>query len=140
MFSYCKGPYSTLNNTCLWTGSPFNHDQTFKWSLSHYSGGNIVWTHKLRFMFSIPWSFCNTLFPTQIGVAIKGGFEIVIHGITCTLNLHPNWVVVQLDVTNAFNSMSKGVIFQTSCSRWGHDGDLSRCQYSFLPILRFYIL
>jgi hypothetical protein len=30
----------------------------------------------------------------------------------CTLNLHLNWVILQPDVANAFNSMSKGVTFQ----------------------------
>jgi hypothetical protein len=28
------------------------------------------------------------------------------------LDLHPNWVVLQLDVANTVNSVSKGVIFQ----------------------------
>ncbi len=30
----------------------------------------------------------------------------------CTLNFHPNWVVLQLNITNAFNLVSKGVIFR----------------------------
>jgi hypothetical protein len=30
----------------------------------------------------------------------------------CTLDLHPAWVVLQLDVANAFNLVSRGVIFQ----------------------------
>jgi hypothetical protein len=30
----------------------------------------------------------------------------------CTLNFHPNWVILQLNVTNAFNLVSKRVIFR----------------------------
>jgi hypothetical protein len=30
----------------------------------------------------------------------------------CTLDLHLNWVIFQLDVANTFNSMLKRVIFQ----------------------------
>jgi hypothetical protein len=48
----------------------------------------------------------------QFRVATKGGCEIVIHGIMCTLNFHLDWVVLQLDVANTFNSMSRRVIFQ----------------------------
>jgi hypothetical protein len=48
---------------------------------------------------------------TNLEFTTKGGYQAVIHGIKCTMDLHPNWVVLQLDVTNAFNSVSKGVIF-----------------------------
>jgi hypothetical protein len=52
LFSYCTKPHSTPNCTCPWSGPPFSHDQTFKWSSSHCGEGNIISTHKLRFMFS----------------------------------------------------------------------------------------
>jgi hypothetical protein len=51
----------------------------------------------------------------QFRAATKGNCEIIIHGIKCTLDLHPNWVVFQLDVANTFNSVSRGVIFQELC-------------------------
>jgi hypothetical protein len=35
-------------------------------------------------------AFATHLFSHQFGVASKGGCEIIIHGIKCTLNLHPN--------------------------------------------------
>jgi uncharacterized membrane protein len=44
----------------------------------------------------------------QFGVATKGGYEVVIHNIRCTLYQ----IVLQLDVTNVFNSMLKRVVFQ----------------------------
>jgi hypothetical protein len=43
---------------------------------------------------------------------MKGGCEIIIHGSKCTSDFHPNWVVLQLELVNAINSVSRGVIFQ----------------------------
>jgi hypothetical protein len=42
----------------------------------------------------------------QFGVATCGKCETMVHGIQTMLNLHPNSVVLQVDVCNAFNSMS----------------------------------
>jgi hypothetical protein len=47
----------------------------------------------------------------QFGVAIKGRCEAVVHGIWVILNIHLNWVVLHVDVANAFNTISKRVIF-----------------------------
>jgi hypothetical protein len=49
----------------------------------------------------------------QFGIATKGGCEIVIHDNKCTLDLHLDWVILQLDVANEFNG--KRVIFQELC-------------------------
>jgi hypothetical protein len=48
----------------------------------------------------------------QFGIAAKGECETMIHGIMCILDLHLDWVVLQLDVGNAFNLVSRGIIFQ----------------------------
>jgi hypothetical protein len=50
--------------------------------------------------------------PHEFGVTTKGGYETVIHYIRCTLDLHPDWVVPQLDVANAFKLVLRRVIFQ----------------------------
>jgi hypothetical protein len=50
--------------------------------------------------------------PHQFGVATEGGCESIIQGIRCTLDLYLEWVVLQLDVANAFNLVLRGVIFQ----------------------------
>jgi hypothetical protein len=42
LLSYRSRSHSTLNCMCPWSSSPFTHDQTFKWNLSHYNGGNII--------------------------------------------------------------------------------------------------
>jgi len=60
---------------------------------------------------------------TQFGVATKGGCETIIHAIRCTLDLHPDRVVFQLDMANAFNPLLRGVIFQELCVA---SGDITR--------------
>jgi hypothetical protein len=35
----------------------------------------------------------------------------MVHGIQATLDVHPNWVVFQVDIMNAFNSISQKTIF-----------------------------
>jgi hypothetical protein len=54
--------------------------------------------------------FITHFSPHQFKVITKCGREAIIHSIKCTLNLHPNWVVFQLNITNAFNLMSRGVL------------------------------
>jgi hypothetical protein len=57
-------------------------------------------------------AFATHFFPHEFGIATKGGCETVIHGIQSNLDFHFNWVVFQLNVTNAFNLVLRGVIFQ----------------------------
>jgi hypothetical protein len=112
LFSYCTRSHSTSNCIYPWNSMPPYHDKAYRWSSFHCSARNIIFTHKPSFMLSIPQQFCNTFLPHQFGAAIKGNYEIVIHNIKCTLDLHPNWIAFQLDVANAFNSLSRRVIFQ----------------------------
>ncbi len=112
--------HSTLNCMCFWSGPLFNHDQAFR-SLSHCSGGNKyeVTSHVLCFQFYD--TFATHFSPHQFRVVTKGSYEVVIHDIRCTLDLHPNWVVLQLDMANAFNLVSRKAIFQELlCNRWRH--------------------
>jgi hypothetical protein len=39
----------------------------------------------------------------------------MVYGIQIVLNIHPDWVVLQMDVENAFNTISKKVIFEKLC-------------------------
>jgi hypothetical protein len=41
----------------------------------------------------------------QFGVATWGSYEMVVHGVHGMLDLHPNWVVLQVDVHNVLNSL-----------------------------------
>jgi hypothetical protein len=38
--------------------------------------------------------FVYHLSPYQFGVVVKGGGEVMIHGITAILDAQPNWVVL----------------------------------------------
>jgi hypothetical protein len=35
----------------------------------------------------------------------------MVHGIHAILDAHPNWVVLQVDITNDFNTISRKAIF-----------------------------
>ncbi len=48
----------------------------------------------------------------HFGVMTCGGCEIMVHDIQMMLDLHLDWVVLQVDVYNTFNSMSQSTIFQ----------------------------
>jgi hypothetical protein len=66
-------------------------------------------------------TFATNFSPHQFGVATKDSYEVVIHDIKCTLNLHSNYVIFKLDMLNAYNSVSRGAhISRTSCNKWGH--------------------
>jgi hypothetical protein len=55
--------------------------------------------------------FIEPFGPYQFGVVICGRKETLVRSIWTMLDLHPNWVVLQVDVHNAFNSISRSVIF-----------------------------
>jgi hypothetical protein len=44
-------------------------------------------------------------------MAIIGGSKAMVHVIQVILDVHPNWVVLQIDVINVFNTNSWNVIF-----------------------------
>jgi hypothetical protein len=56
--------------------------------------------------------FISHLSPFQFGVVVKKGCEVVVHGIRINFDGHTNWVVLQINLTNAFNTISHKVIFQ----------------------------
>ncbi|KAL2642349.1 hypothetical protein R1flu_009936 [Riccia fluitans] len=45
-------------------------------------------------------------------MATRGGCETIIHGLCATLDLHPDWVVLQVDIQNAFNTISLEALFR----------------------------
>ncbi|CAI7801538.1 unnamed protein product [Closterium sp. NIES-53] len=47
----------------------------------------------------------------QFGVAVSAGIEVMAHAVQSALSLHPDWVVLELDVANAFNSFSRSSMF-----------------------------
>ena len=47
---------------------------------------------------------------TQVGVAVPGGVDRVVHQTRVLLESHPDWVVVKVDAKNAFNTLSRRAI------------------------------
>ncbi len=59
--------------------------------------------------------FCDAfifhLSPYQFKVVVKSGCEVVFHGIWATLDGHHDWVVLQIHIANAFNTISHKTFF-----------------------------
>ncbi|CAI5534033.1 unnamed protein product [Closterium sp. Naga37s-1] len=47
----------------------------------------------------------------QFGVTVSAGIEVMAHAVQSALSLHPDWVVLEVDVANAFNSFSRSAMF-----------------------------
>ncbi|CAI5529659.1 unnamed protein product [Closterium sp. Naga37s-1] len=47
----------------------------------------------------------------QFGVAVSVGIKVMAYAVQSALSLHPDWVVLELDVANAFNSFSRSSLF-----------------------------
>ncbi|KAL2644378.1 hypothetical protein R1flu_011965 [Riccia fluitans] len=63
----------------------------------------------LRFQF---WeALVDHFSPLQFGVAMCGGCKTIIHDLRATLDLHQGWVVLQVDIRNAFNTVSQEALF-----------------------------
>ena len=56
--------------------------------------------------------FHELLLPYQMGVAVPGGSEAVVLGIRAALEANPDWTLVAVDISNAFNSISRCAIFE----------------------------
>ena len=56
--------------------------------------------------------FQDILAPLQLGVAVPGGSEAVVLGICAALEAHPDWVLLSMDLTNAFNSVDRALVFE----------------------------
>ena len=50
----------------------------------------------------------------QTGVLTPGGQEIVVHSLQLTMQEHPEWIFVELDATNAFNTLARNAIFKNA--------------------------
>jgi hypothetical protein len=83
--TYCTYP---------WGSSPFNHDQSSCGVCLVVVGGELYRFTSCVLCLQFRDAFATHFSPHQFKVATKGGCEIIIHGIKCTLDLHPDWVVL----------------------------------------------
>jgi hypothetical protein len=56
--------------------------------------------------------FSFHLLPHQFGVLVRGGCEVLVHGIQVVLDVHLDWVVLQVQVMNIFNIILFKALFQ----------------------------
>ncbi|CAI5517708.1 unnamed protein product [Closterium sp. Naga37s-1] len=47
----------------------------------------------------------------QFGVTVSAGIEVMAHTVQSALSLHPDWVVLELNVANGFNLFSRSAMF-----------------------------
>ncbi len=48
--------------------------------------------------------FSSHMSSHQLGMVVKDGCEAMVHGIRSFLDLHRDWVMLKVDVTNIFNT------------------------------------
>jgi hypothetical protein len=79
-------------------------------------GEVIYWliAHTLAIQFKD--TFTKHFNPHQFKVAMLRKCETMVHVVKTMLDLHLEWVVLQVDVQNMFNSISQIAIFQDLCS------------------------
>ena len=52
------------------------------------------------------------LSPQQVAIGNPSGISLVVFGVRALLELHPDWVVVRLDLWNAFNEIKRAIVMQ----------------------------
>ena len=52
------------------------------------------------------------LAPVQVSCGVPGGVSTVIHGMRTLLEVHPDWVIIRIDLRNAFNTVSRAVMLR----------------------------
>lgn len=77
------------------------------------------------------------LSPYQFGVMVKGGCEAMVHGIRIILYAHFDWVVLQVDIVNAFNIGLCKVIFQELWATWDSCPNFFHLFVHFFMAFRF---
>ena len=89
------------------------HSQERWWHKRPIAIGTIY--HKLissTIMCNLKEKLHGTFSPVQLGMGMPGSAENIVHGIRNLLSDHPDWVLVSLDHTNAFNYVSRVAFFK----------------------------
>ena len=55
------------------------------------------------------------LWPQQVAVGVPAGISLLVFGARALLELHPDWVIVKIDLRNAYNEISRAKIFERLC-------------------------
>ncbi len=62
-------------------------------------------------LFSVGKTLAVSLAPLQVGVGMRGGVEAVAHAIQTALDSNPEYVVLSVDMENAFNTVDRTAVF-----------------------------
>eukprot|EP00976_Prorocentrum_cordatum_P101941 1192851-Prorocentrum_minimum.AAC.2 len=76
---------------------------------------------------------------TQVGVAMAGGVDRVVHQTLALLEAHPDWVVEKVDAKNAFNCLSRRVTMAAVRRHFPHLFAFTRLCYADPPPLFFQV-
>ena len=56
--------------------------------------------------------FGTAMWPHQTAVSIHNGASILTQGLQLLMEQHPEWAIIKLDVTNAFNEVSRDAVLK----------------------------
>ena len=57
-------------------------------------------------------AFAEHLWPQQIAIGIPSGISLLVFGVRALLDLHPDWVAVRIDLSNAFNQIKRAAVLR----------------------------
>ena len=50
--------------------------------------------------------------PQQVAIGVPSGISLLIFGVRALLDLHPDWVVIKIDIRNAYNEIKRSRVLQ----------------------------
>jgi hypothetical protein len=83
-------------------------------------GEALYWLTSLVLCLQFHEAFATHFSSHQFGVTTEGGYEVVIHGIRCILDLHRTGLLFSSHGKWFQFNVKKGDISKKLCSRWGH--------------------
>ena len=57
-------------------------------------------------------AFAEYLWPQKVAVGVPAGLSAMIYGLRLMMEVHPDWVLVKLDIRNAFNEVSRAEVVE----------------------------
>jgi len=80
-------------------------------------------------------TFAGKLWPHQVAIGVPSGVHVLGIGLRMALEAHPEWVLLKLDLINAFNEMSRAAVLDSIAE--GFDGDFADLAPLFQTSLAF---
>jgi hypothetical protein len=116
LFSYHIGSHSNPNYMCFLRSLALNHDQAFRWNLSHCNGESLYQVTSCILCLQFRKVFTTHFSPHQFKVATKGGCNLR-HQVHLGPSPPSGCYLVGCGKCLQF-SVKRGHISRTSCSKW----------------------